>query len=178
MMDYATIYQKIHEEKPKHWAGTTIRRHVDKIAALVLETHAKSLLDYGCGKGFQYLRDRVHDQWGGLLPHCFDVGVRQLSARPERRFDGVISTDMLEHVEEQDVEAIIADIVGFADRDRWRHSGLNAFVFLSISCKPCKDIVLPDGRNGHICLKPPEWWRERINKHRAGGLIIETAFDV
>lgn len=174
MMDYAAVYQKIHEDKPKHWAGTTIRRHVDKIAALVARTHPATMLDYGCGKGFQYLRDRIHEKWGGLLPHCYDIGVRQICAKPTIKFDGVISTDMLEHIEEADTDAVIADIFSFVDPgpidDR--------FVFLSISCKPCKDIFLPDGRNGHLCQKPPQWWEAKIRKYERPGLIIETAYDV
>jgi hypothetical protein len=40
------------------------------------------LLDYGSGKGYQYLARRYHERWGGLLPHCYDIGVQQLSPSP------------------------------------------------------------------------------------------------
>lgn len=155
-MDYAAEYSRLHEKYPKFFAGFTIKRYVEDIKQAV-ETHdAKTLLDYGCGKGYQYLLRRVHEKWGGILPYCYDIGVRQLSEKPEGVFDGVICTDMLEHIEEADVPRILDDILSSAGK----------FVVLGISCRAEKRDVksLSDGRGVHVCVKPPRWWADQIRK--------------
>lgn len=169
-IDYAKVYGEIHETKPKHWAGTTVRKYIPIIKELVAQYKPTRMLDYGCGKGYQYLAHRIHEQWGGILPYCYDVGVRQLSGKPEGKFQGLICTDVLEHVEEQDADDIIADALSFLS---------SGFAFFSISCRPCKDIILPDGRNGHINQQTPEWWSKKFEKHlRPQTFLVRLAFDV
>ena len=161
-MDYAKEYSYLHQQYPKFFAGWSIKRYVDDIAKAVATHDANSLLDYGCGKGYQYLVRRSHDRWGacphcsrGLLPTLYDVGVRQLAEKPEGTFDGVICTDMLEHIEEKDVVRVLDDLVGYATK----------FLVLGISCKPeqPQDTKrLSDGRGVHVTVRPPEWWRAQI----------------
>lgn len=168
LMDYATVYSRMHEAAPKDWAGYTCCAHVDMIASLVKKHATRTMLDYGCGKGYQYLGRRIHEQWGGILPTCYDVGVRQLNAKPTGTFDGVICCDVLEHIEEHDVDAILADIFGYAKR----------FVFLSIACVPAKiRAPLPDGRNVHVTVKPPDWWRDKIEKANVNRVDVGVSFD-
>lgn len=165
-MNYGEVYSRLHQNA-KHFHGMSIRPHVEAIAALVAQTQATTLLDFGCGKGFQYLGARLHERWGGILPHCYDVGVAPLSSRPTgRTFDGVICTDVLEHIEEADLENVLSEICGYATR----------FVFLAICCRPSKHKSLPDGRNLHVTLRAPEWWREKLAPHRREGLILQAAF--
>lgn len=167
-MDYAAAYGELHKNQ-KHFAGISIEPHVDRIANLVRECGSQNLLDYGCGKGYQYLAKRVHEQWGGILPICYDVGVSQLSKRPEGKFQGVICTDMIEHIEESDVPTILADVFSFASQ--------TSFVFLSVSCVPARKKVLPDGRNVHLTVKPPEWWDALLKPFERPGLVIDVAYD-
>lgn len=95
------LYRRTHAGNPKRFLGYTTKLYVQPIKRLIEETGAVSLLDYGCGKGYQYLGGRrVHERWGGLLPHCYDPGVLGLHEKPERKFDGVISCDVMEHVPE------------------------------------------------------------------------------
>ena len=173
MLDYAKIYSEMHEAHPKHFAGLTVRRHATAIAELVRRTSAKRLLDYGCGKGYQYLAHRVHETWGGLLPHCYDIGVRQLAARPVGYFDGVICTDVLEHIAPEDVEAVIADVVSFV---RDTAEGNEAFVLFGVDCGPSVQKSLAGGRDIHLTQQPPAWWESRIRAHARDGLIIYTGY--
>ena len=166
-MDYAAAYTQMHEANQKAFAGFSIKNYVDDIAKLVYATGAQSLLDYGSGKGYQYLAKRVHEQWGGILPTCYDVGVRQLSDRPVGTFDGVICTDVMEHIDEPDVDRILADIFSFAEK----------FVFLCISCRPAKKKMLPDGRNVHLTVRSPEWWNRKISALKHGDLVVQVAYD-
>jgi hypothetical protein len=169
--DYAALYGPMHESE-KHFSGKV--RHADVVARLVAETAPRSLLDYGSGKGYQYLSRRIHEKWGGLLPYCYDVGVRQLSRRPQGTFDGVLCCDMLEHIEEGDLDEVLGDVFSFASV---REPPARSFVFAAINCGPSHK-KLPDGRGVHLTVKPPAWWRGKIERFAREGLIIETAFDV
>lgn len=170
-MDYATTYGQMHERNPKSFSGYSIKPYVAEIAGLVQTCQPHRLLDYGSGKGYQYLALRVHEHWGGLLPYCYDPGVRQLRERPHGQFGGVICTDVMEHVEEKDVQRVLDDIFGLVD------PLAHAFVFLAIACRPAKRKRLPDGRDVHVTIKPPEWWRERLAKYERPGLVIRAEFD-
>lgn len=166
--DYAKLYSELHQ-KDKAFAGRSIRTYVPDIAALVQQTGAKRLLDYGSGKGYQYLQYRVHEQWGGILPHCFDIGVRQLSERPLGYFDGIICTDVMEHIAEEDVDEVLADVLSFAED--------NAFAFFAISCRPAAKKTLPDGRNVHLTVREYAWWSAKIARHQRPGLLISVSFE-
>lgn len=168
-MDYGAEYSRLHEKYPKFFAGFTLKRYVEDVAAAVKTHDAKTLLDYGSGKGYQYLVRRYHERWGGILPVCYDIGVRQLNVKPLGTFDGVICTDMLEHIEEKDVPSILDELVEYAFH----------FVVLGISCRAEKKDVkqLSDGRGVHVCVKPPKWWSDQIKQARARALALASKGD-
>ncbi len=86
------------------------------------------------------------------------------------KFGGIICAGVMEHIEEDDVDTVLADIFSYADA--W------AFVFLFISCKPAKSKRLPDGRNVHLTVQPPEWWDAKLAKFQREGLVIKTQYDL
>lgn len=174
MLDYAAMYSEMHD-KQKVFPGTSIKSYVSEIAQCVRLYRPRSLLDYGSGKGFQYLVHRVHEQWGGLLPHCYDVGVRQLSEKPKGPFDGVICTDVMEHIDEPDVNEILGDIFSMVPM---RDDGGTSFAFFAIACRPAAKKVLPDGRNVHLCVKPPEFWDAKLAAFKRDGLVIRAEYDL
>lgn len=173
MVDYAAEYRRLHENE-KHFRGSSMIKHVETIAELVEAHKASTLLDYGCGKGQQYTHMRVHERFG-ILSRLYDVGVRELSNRPDTTFDGVICTDVMEHIEEADISGILKDVGGFAKP--------GGFVFFSIDCAPAKNNrkdkgkMLSDGRNVHLTVKPPEWWNEQLSiiEHAAVHVAYENA---
>ena len=168
-MDYEKKYGQMHDAKARDFSGYSIKRYVQEIAALVYDRLPDRMLDYGSGKGYQYLALRVHEKWGGILPVCYDPGVVQLRIKPEGKFNGIICTDVLEHIEEADVDGLLDDLFGFADE--------HAFVFLSIACRPAKRKKLPDGRNVHVTVKLPEWWDDKLERFKRQGLTIRAVYD-
>ena len=72
---------------------------------------------------------------------------------PRARFDGVISTDVLEHCPAEDIPWIIDEIFSFADE----------FVYLNVACYPAKKL-LPNGENAHCTIEPPEWWKAHFDR--------------
>lgn len=169
--NYAKLYTELHRNE-KAFAGYSIKNYVDDIAGLVEWTSAKRILDYGSGKGYQYLKRRLHEAWG-ILPHCYDVGVRQLQERPEGKFDGIICTDVMEHIAESDIDWVLNDIFSFVEP----RVSSDKFAFFAIACRPAAKKMLPDGRNVHLTVKPPSWWQEKLDKHKCVGLTIEARFD-
>lgn len=169
MMDYAKAYRQLHKKR-KYFQGNSIRPYVDDIAALVKASNARRLVDYGCGKGLQYTRDNVHEAWGGIMPYLYDPGVPELDEYPLPGYwEGVICTDVMEHIDKPDVDDVLGAI--------FRLTAPTAFVFFSIACRPAKRKRLPDGRNVHLTVKPPEWWIERLRRFERPGLQIEYRFD-
>jgi len=164
LIDYAKAYTELHERKADMFAGRSIVPHVDAIAQLVEKTGAQTLLDFGSGKGHQYSEDNVHLRWGGIMPTLYDPGIPELAKCPKRRFDGVICTDVMEHIAPDDVKLVLLDV--------FRHSRL--FVFFSIACRPAKKFF-PDGTNVHLTVKGHNWWERKIN-NAAKGRRYQIAF--
>lgn len=149
-LNYAKLYQSLHAENDKTFAGMSLLPHIDAIAELVRRHKPKSLLDYGCGKGRQYRDAGAHHRWGGLMPRLFDPGVPEFSPLPTGQHDGIICTDVLEHIASGDLPPVLDYLV---------HADL--FLFLSISTEPARKTFW-DGSNVHLTVRPPIWWREAI----------------
>ena len=172
-MDYAAEYGQMHAN-PKRFPGYAILPYVNHISRLVKACSPRAILDYGCGKGYQYLSQRVHDEWGGLLPHCYDIGVRQLATAPTRQFDAIICTDVLEHVEEADLPDFLINVLSFLHT---REETSNPFVFFSVSCVPSTHKVLADGRNVHVTQKDPAWWLSLLQSVHRDDSIYSIVFE-
>ncbi|MCC6532790.1 MAG: class I SAM-dependent methyltransferase [Burkholderiales bacterium] len=178
------LYIELHESGEKRlglppeqtFNGMSLMPQLARIKNLILRTGARSILDYGSGKGQQYapmqlkvadgtIYDGVIDYWGVDDVHCYDPCYFPYSALPTARFDGVVSTDVLEHCPEQDVDWIIGEIFGFAER----------FVYANIACFPAKK-TLPNGENAHCTIRPLAWWQERLEAATASrpGLVWEV----
>lgn len=160
MTDIVQQYVELH--KAGHFAGLSVLGHKEKIKALILSTGAKTLLDYGSGKGRQYSEHGLHHYWG-ILPDMYDPAVPGLDAEPSGIYDGVICSDVLEHLEEHEIQP-------FMDRV-YSHAG--KFLFLTVCCRPAKK-TLPDGRNCHLTVRPVDWWREQVLPGRPLAVLEET----
>lgn len=136
---------------PKMFRGGLSATFVKRISALVGKYNAGTLLDYGSGKGRQYEEMGQHKQWGGLKPTCYDPAYPPYAKRPEGYFDGVICTDVAEHVPPNSIEAFLLDVLTYARR----------FVFFCIFTDEAVK-YLPDGRNVHLTVKPAAWWNIQI----------------
>jgi hypothetical protein len=149
--------------------GRSLLARAFDIQSLVKRHGARTVLDYGSGKGRQYLPKSVTDAngkqyasipklWNATVT-CYDPAFTPFSTLPNARFDGVISTDVLEHCPEADLPWIVDEMYGFAGK----------FLFANIACYPAEK-RLPNGENAHCTIRPPEWWdallRETAKRHR------------
>jgi hypothetical protein len=170
-------YQLMHLHGEQHlgippeqtFPGSSLPRQAAHIKRLVKQTHAVTLLDYGCGKGQQYWPLRIMDPtegieypdiksyWNVRSIQCYDPAYPPFIKLPLETFDGVICTDVLEHCPEEDLGWIIGELFGFAQR----------FVFANVACFPARK-RLPSGGNAHCTIKPARWWEEHIGRAALG----------
>lgn len=121
-----------------------------------------SVLDYGCGKAQAYEKLTVPQPegstikglknfWGIGETALYDPAYEKFSSLPEGRFDGVISTDVLEHCPEEDIDWIVSEMFEFS----------RLFVYCTMALYPAGK-NLPNGENAHVTLKSPGWWVDRF----------------
>jgi hypothetical protein len=177
------LYRTMHDHGetflgiPAHetFPGKSLLPQARHIKRLVRLTNARTVLDYGSGKGLQYepriIRDEEGAEWPGILEYwdidevvCYDPCYAPYSELPVGTFDGVISTDVLEHCPEEDLPWIVDEIFSFA----------NKFVFANVASYPASK-RLPNGENAHCTIRPAEWWRELAGRTAARyhGLVWE-----
>ncbi len=161
------LYRRLHVEGEKFlqlepeatYPGISLMPHLGRIKRLIDETDAKTILDYGSGKGMQYEPQRIalpgRGEWNSVLDYwdvdevrCYDPCYEPYSRLPEERFDGVVCTDVLEHCPEEDLRWIVSEIFSFATR----------FVYAAVACYPAKS-RLPNGENAHCTVRPQQWWQ-------------------
>lgn len=151
-MDLIEQYKELHKTE---YSYSATNLHKESIAQFLQREKCESILDYGCGKAVQYLKENIHnDYFFGIMPSLYDPAVEQYSKLPEGEFDAVISTDVLEHIEEQDLDKVLEEI----------YSKAKKFVYLGICNSPAL-AILPDGRNAHVTQKSLDWWKEKVEPH-------------
>ncbi len=145
--------------KPEQsFQGEQLLKFAAQIKQLTEKHEAKTILDYGAGKGMQYsdklvVTDKesgrkfqgIRDFWNVDLIDCYEPAFKNLI--PPKKYDGVVSTDVLEHCFIADVPWIVEEMFACAKK----------FVFVHIACYPAL-ARLPNGENAHITIRSPAWW--------------------
>lgn len=139
--------------------GLSILQHRAQIVKLVRQHKAKTLLDYGSGAGEAWRPPhRMHRELGlhWFEVTLFDPAFPEHDDPPHGLFDGVLCSDVLEHIPEADVDTVVAQLFQHA-----RH-----FVWASVCCRPAKKFF-PDGEtNLHCTLYPIDWWQAVMKRNQ------------
>lgn len=159
--------------------GFSLPVHAQAIKALIDEHAARSILDYGAGKGLQYKQvsltaadgrkfATIPEYWGIESLTLYDPGYEPYRQLPSGTFDGVVCTDVLEHCPEDDLEWILHELFGYARR----------FVYGNVACYPAKK-QLPSGENAHCTIQPTWWWAALVRRIAAAypRVRFQFAFD-
>ena len=109
------------QQQNKSWAGYDVVKYQKKIKELVDRYGARTILDYGCGKGLQYKEPlpygggagqdipeqqwQTFDQYLGVEVYCYDPCVDEFQQLPPEgtKFDGVICTQVLNSIPDDDL---------------------------------------------------------------------------
>jgi len=138
-------YKKFHKEERDYGNGGTLKFHKRHIDDLIIDTKSETLLDFGCGKADVY---EVND-WDWPTPTLYDPAIPKHDELPAGTFHGVLSTDVLEHISEEQIPYIINQIFSRAER----------FVYLGIANNES------NGSNAHVTRRPVEWWKDQVEIH-------------
>ncbi len=156
-------YKKLHKEKGK-FKGISLIPLVTTLMKIVEENKCKTLLDYGCGKAVPYMKKRCKEL-GIRKPiqellnldsfDLYDPAYPKYNKLPNKKYDIVICTDVLEHIAEQDLDWVLTEILSHSKNT----------VFLNISCqlalKHFKEGKFK-GQNVHISVFNHDWWSDKI----------------
>lgn len=176
-IEYMEMYREMHlngdksrsHSPEKTFNGRSLKYHLRDIRELISNCSAKSILDYGSGKGMVYKAKNFitrdgHTYKGGLAEFwgvdeivLYDPAYEPHNKLPEKTFNGVVCTDVVEHIPEEDLEWTVDELFGFANR----------FLFVSAAGFAAAS-KLPNGENAHCTLRPSEWWNNlfaRVGAH-------------
>ena len=134
---YIEQYRIYHQDQTKY-PGNSFRNGDRHITDLIKETGAQTLLDYGCGKATQYTQQKQHLKWGVGMPALYDPAVPEYAELPDEMFDGIYSTDVMEHIPEDVIPEVF----------EWIFNHAKKFVFLGISTQPAV-AILPNVHSPH-----------------------------
>ena len=89
------------------WAGYDAKNYAEEIKCLRKHHQARTLLDYGCGKGHLYThKTPTFDEMTGFRScYLFDPCVEDYKKPPRsnRKFDAIICLQVIRHIPDQDI---------------------------------------------------------------------------
>lgn len=161
---YIEQYKQAHTDSDK-FPGVSLGKEIPQIEILVNKHNAKTVLDYGCGKGRQYTDNQANRRFNIDDENIFlyDPGFPEHSTLPDGTFCGVISTDVLEHIPAVAIPKTLTQMFEKAEK----------FVYLAI-CTRLAIQLLPNGENAHCTVEHPDWWEEHILKANTKNLHTEV----
>jgi len=140
-------YAQIHAREAY---GNTSLKNLRVLRPEIRLLRPNSIIDYGCGQS--QLLDKL-DLGYPVDLYRYDPAIPAHASKPDVTADLLLNVDVLEHIEEADLDEVLADMRSMC------HDAL-----IIVDTAPAKR-TLPDGRNLHVTLKPHDWWRERVEKH-------------
>lgn len=150
--DRLSVMQKKHSFSEKY-------KNYDVIKEFVSSSRPESIIDFGCAHG--KLIERLKKDFTNIKTiEGYDPGVKEFSVLPDKQYDVLISNDVIEHIEPKFLDETLSKMEELYTKRAW----------LIIACYPAKK-RLPDGRNAHLCVYPPDRWIRKINQCMPNSLI-------
>jgi len=164
--EYIALQHQMHDDYGDDY-GRSGNDHAPRVfmaAAQVLKKAGQCrVLDYGAGKGvLQKAILQAFPEVNGITYHEYDPCVPGIDTPPESA-EVVFCGDVMEHIEPECVDTVLRHI---------RDLTLQVAIFV-ISLRPAGK-TLPDGRNAHVSLHGPDWWKSFIHKYF---ICVESVHD-
>ena len=145
--EYIELNRQMHTANPEF--GNHGEQWADHIRKLVRIYGFTTVLDYGAGK-----RNLERALAPKISVTSYDPAIAEIAEHPTGKFDLVVCTDVLEHIEMACIDDVLADLASLT-----AHSS-----FLEIATFKAQK-HLPDGTNTHLIVQKGPWWLERIAQH-------------
>lgn len=143
------LYKEIHLGMPQY--GASGARYLSEILLCISFLHPKSILDYGCGKGI--LCDLIKQRFPDIQIYGYDPAIPGKDVLPILSADLIICTDVLEHIPEAELPAVIQEISLISK---------NCFFALDHALAGA---ILSNGENAHCTIKPVHWYERLFSKY-------------
>lgn len=158
MSKYLDFYKKHHADTRY---GTSGRGKVKFVQSALVGHGIKTILDWGAGsQGLAHVLSSIRPDWQIT---SYDAAVPGIDTRPNKTFDAVVSTDVLEHIPYDEIDDVIEDILELTGEIGYHH----------IATSPAQ-LFLPDGQNAHLIQEMAPWWAKKFEAH---GVEIIEAWD-
>jgi uncharacterized Rossmann fold enzyme len=155
--EYCRLNAALHKSNVAYGVGGG--KHADTVLKLADSLKTRSVLDYGCGKGYlAKALDFPIWEYDPAIPG------KQDSPRPA---DLVCCTDVLEHVEPERLIYVLDDL----------RRCVKQIGYFTISTRAAGK-VLEDGRNAHLIQHGKGWWEKRLREYFTVGKIIEKGAEL
>jgi len=149
--EYRQVLIQTHKKYKGTWGNSGLRLWSNAFLGIMRFQKFNRVLDYGAGWGM------VKDGLSKTHPHIevieYEPARAEVAASPEP-CEMVICHDVLEHVEPEYLDNVIADLKRVTLK--WGH--------FSVSTKPAV-ARLSDGRNAHLIVENFEWWIMKLAPH-------------
>jgi hypothetical protein len=142
---YAAENARLHAVDPKFGAEGYLWAYM--VAGIARIEGCRTVLDYGCGKGTLARALEATD----LLVGEYDPGVPGKDVQQDHPSDLVVCLDVMEHIEPECFEAVMADLKRLAGK----------LLFVVAVTKLSKRIMA-DGRDTHLSLHDNAWWAKQF----------------
>ena len=159
--EYLELQRQMHVPENYGISGHKHAKTVHGLASQLVQKYGSvSVLDYGCGqstlkRALDGFRPIENMDWREYDP---SIAGKDLEPEPA---DLVVCSDVLEHIEPDCLVNVLDHIESLAKK----------LAFFWIDTEEAIK-VLPDGRNAHICLHPPDWWFRKI---KARFIVAESS---
>jgi len=167
MSDLEIKYLEQHKMIFHKFTGQSLSPHIVKIKHLIDKYECSSVLDYGCGNALEYIHNKVHEKVWNVSAVWYDPNHNKFNYLPDKEFDGVICTDVMEHIPEESVSTVLNRIFNRAKK----------FVFFNISIRKAAK-TLPNGENAHVTVMPSSWWDDEIKKANTKNIHVVADYEV
>lgn len=150
---------QMHKAVGYGWKG---HQHIPRFLPHIRTLQCKTLLDYGCGKGNMAMQMKIDAP--DIDVRLFDPGHLPVSELPEPA-DYISCCSCLEGVEPDKVDNVLQHLFQLAIKG----------AYLAICIRLGKKNDLPDGRNEHLSVHPPQWWIDSLME--VGWTVMQVDID-
>src|SRR6266481_1302996 len=115
------LTEDFHDKGGKTFSGQFTWKNRHRIKEIIDRFDVHSILDYGCGKGKQYINidpdsgQSLEEYWG-IITTKYDPGVKQFSREPTGKFDLVICVQVLGSIPSDDLPWVVDRLYSFATK--------------------------------------------------------------
>lgn len=144
--NYREQNAQLHADRPDYGAAGG-QKWAPTVADIANNLNTRNILDYGAGKG----------SLARCLPAFnvkqYDPAIPEI-AKPPEPCDVVACLDVLEHIEPQCLEAVLADLQRVTKQN-----------LICVVCTVPAQKTLPDGRNAHLIVQDYKWWWDELSHY-------------